>query len=129
MKKEPLVIYRKENEPLVIYQKEKEFIGKRLEYLRIYYGRSKAHIIKETGIRRADLNKILRGEENVTVVTVFMILGAIGSHLVDYILSPEFVGEIRTLAEEQKFVNEYNRQLRLQEDERLKMEVTKNNAE
>jgi transcriptional regulator with XRE-family HTH domain len=103
-------------EPLVIYQKEKKLLGERLEYLRIYYGCSKAHIIRETGIHRADLNKILRGTENVTVVTIFSILAAIRSHLVDFILSPEFVGEIRTLKEELKFVNEYNKLLRLQED-------------
>jgi|WetSurMetagenome_2_1015567.scaffolds.fasta_scaffold900093_1 transcriptional regulator with XRE-family HTH domain len=116
MKKEPKVICQVEKEPMKIYQKEKKLIGERLEYLRIYYGCSKAHIIKETGIRRGDLNRILRGEENVTVITIFMILGAIRTHLLNYILSPEFVSEIRTLAEEQKFVNEYNKQLHLQED-------------
>jgi hypothetical protein len=104
-------------EPIVIYQKEKKLIADRIVQMIKIHGGSKSHFIKLTRIRRADLNKILRGGENLTIVTIFIILGALGSHLLNYILSPEFVGEIRTLAEEQKFVNEYNKQLLQQKDE------------
>jgi transcriptional regulator with XRE-family HTH domain len=97
----------------VIYHEQKKLLAERLKYLIAQHGGTKAYFISETGKRRKDLNRILEGDGNLTIETICIILGALKIHLVDFILSPEFIIQIRSRAEEEKYVNECNKQQRL----------------
>jgi DNA-binding phage protein len=100
------------NKLLVIYQKEKEAIVQIIKDLMDEKGYSKAFMMQATQKQRSCLNKALKGDKNMKIETLFMCLGAVGGNFSHLSASPVLSGNIRNLADEQKFVNEHNEKVR-----------------
>ncbi|MEI6853939.1 MAG: hypothetical protein WCL06_13925 [Bacteroidota bacterium] len=108
------------DEIMVIYQKEKEAIVQIIKDLMDEKGYSTAFMMQATQKQRSCLNKALKGDKNMQAETLFICLGAVGANFSHLATSPVLSGNIRNLADEQKFVNEHNEKVLKQRREALK---------